>query len=208
MSDLLPSLLASDTYLPHGQCLLWRSELLWLHAVSDALITAAYYSIPVTLGYFIYKRRDVVFPWMFLLFGTFIFLCGTTHLVGVWTLWTPAYWMDGIVKVLTAAVSMATAILLVPLVPKALALPSPTQLEEANRALRREAFERERVQESLTSHVRELARANADLERFNRTVVGRELQMIELKRKINHLLDAAGKPPAYDLSFVQEEPAS
>jgi len=132
----------STEFLPHGQCLLWQSGLLWLHALSDAVITVAYYSIPVTLLYFISRKRDVVFPWMFFLFGSFIFLCGTTHLVGIWTLWQPVYWLDGLVKLLTAGVSIVTAILLVPLVPKALALPSPAQLEAVNDALRREVEER------------------------------------------------------------------
>ncbi len=85
MSNLFRGFFLPNDFLPHGQCLLWRPGLLWLHAVSDTLITLAYYSIPITLGDFIYQRRDVAFPWMFLLFGIFIFLCGTTHLVGVWT---------------------------------------------------------------------------------------------------------------------------
>ncbi len=141
----LSGLLASSGLLPHGQCLLWQSELLWLHAISDTLITMAYYSIPITLGYFLYKRRDMAFSWMFLLFGIFIFLCGTTHLVGVWTLWEPVYWLDGMIKVVTAGVSVATAILLVPLVPKAIALPSRAQLETVNAELRKEVFERTKL---------------------------------------------------------------
>ncbi|MEW6324980.1 MAG: PAS domain S-box protein [Nitrospirota bacterium] len=149
MSDFFRAIFLSDTFLPHGQCLLWQPALLWLHAVSDTLITLAYYSIPMTLGYFVYKRRDVAFPWMFLLFGVFIFLCGTTHLVGVWTLWRPVYWLDGIVKLTTAGVSVATAILLVPLIPKAVALPSPAQLAAANRELRREIDDRTRAEEAL-----------------------------------------------------------
>lgn len=146
MNDLFRTLFASDDFLPHGQCLLWQSGLVWLHAVSDTLIAAAYYSIPVTLGYILYKRRDVAYPWMFLLFGVFIFLCGTTHLMGVWTLWKPLYWPDGIIKLMTAGVSVATAVLLVPLVPKAIALPSQAQLEAKNRELSEEIYHRKRAE--------------------------------------------------------------
>ena len=39
----------TDALAPHGVCLLWRPELLWLHVVSDALIGLAYWSIPVVL---------------------------------------------------------------------------------------------------------------------------------------------------------------
>lgn len=200
MNDLFNSLFSSGL-VPHGQCLLWQSGLLWLHAISDALITVAYYSIPITLGYFLYKRRDVTFSWMFGLFGIFIFLCGTTHLIGIWTLWDPVYLLDGFVKLLTAGVSLVTAVLLVPLVPKALTLRSPEQLEATNRELCREISERKRTEEDLARHAEELARSNEELDRFNRAAIGREQRMIALKQQVNDLLKAAGKPPVYGLDF-------
>jgi len=166
----LSDLFSSSVFLPHGQCLLWQSGLLWLHAVSDTLITMAYYSIPITLGYFLKKRRDLAFPWMFLLFGIFIFLCGTTHLIGVWTLWKPVYWLDGIIKLMTAGVSVATAILLVPLVPRAIALPSPAQLETVNAELRREIAERKRAEEEMRKLNAQLEAANKELEAFSYSV--------------------------------------
>lgn len=67
---------------------------------------------------------------MFLMFGTFIIACGTTHVMGVWNLWYPTCWLSGGIKAGTAVVSLATTSLLVPLVPKA--LPSPAQLEALN----------------------------------------------------------------------------
>lgn len=44
-----------------------------------------------------------------------------------------------------------------------------------------------------------------ELERFNRLAVSREQRMIELKRRINELLEAAEKPPAYDLAFAESQ---
>jgi len=73
--------------MPHGYCYLWNPSLVWLHVVSDALIALAYFSIPVTLIYFIYKRRDLPFHWMFVSFGMFILACGATHTMEVWTIW-------------------------------------------------------------------------------------------------------------------------
>src|ERR1043165_3769204 len=130
----------------HGYCYLWRPDIVWLHVVSDSLITLAYYSIPVTLVYFVRKRRDLPFHWMFLMFGAFILGCGTTHALEVWTVWHGTYRLAGIVKLLTAGLSVFTAVALVPIIPKALAFPNPSQLEAANRELREEVIHRQKVE--------------------------------------------------------------
>ncbi len=155
--DFLKTLLTPANQLPHGFCLLWDSNLVWLHVVSDAIITLAYYAIPLGLVYFVRKRQDLAFHRIFLLFGIFIFACGTTHLMNIWTLWQPLYVVEGSIKLLTAVASIATAIILVPLIPKALALPSPSQLAAANQTLLQQIREREHV-EAL------LHQSNAELE--------------------------------------------
>src|SRR6202163_5134609 len=124
----LDSLFLSIDFMPHGYCYLWNPGLIWLHAVSDSLIALAYFSISVTLIYFIRKRRDLPFNWMFVSFGMFILACGATHAMEVWTLWHATYWLSGAVKVVSAIASLTTAVLLVKLVPQALALPSPEEL--------------------------------------------------------------------------------
>ncbi|MBD2180106.1 PAS domain S-box protein [Planktothrix sp. FACHB-1355] len=139
--------LFSSNFIPHGHCYLWKPGLVWLHIISDSLIAVAYYSIPLMLVYFVQQRRDLPFDWIFLLFGTFIIACGTTHVIEVWTLWHPHYWISGLVKALTASVSLYTAIMLVNLIPKALALPSPAELEITNRKLEMEISERLKAEE-------------------------------------------------------------
>jgi len=49
----------------------------------------------------------------------------------------------------------------------------------------------------------ELKRRNQELERFDRAAVGRELQMIELKRWINALSQQLGQAEPFDLSFAE-----
>lgn len=149
MQELLQNLFTTQPFIPHGHCYLWKPGLVWLHLVSDSLIALAYYSIPITLVYFVRKRVDLPFNWIFLLFSTFIVACGTTHLIAVWTLWHPTYWLSGAIKAMTALVSLSTAVLLVPLVPKALALPSPAQLEVANLQLQQQIDARQQVEEAL-----------------------------------------------------------
>jgi C4-dicarboxylate-specific signal transduction histidine kinase len=136
MIEFWQKLLASD-FMPHGVCFLWNPEIVWLHAISDAVIAISYYLIPLALVYFVRKRTDLPFQWMFLMFGVFILGCGTTHLMELWTLWHGTYRLAGVIKAITAAASVITAILLVRLMPQALALPSPAQLREANDKLAR-----------------------------------------------------------------------
>jgi signal transduction histidine kinase/CheY-like chemotaxis protein len=176
MGAYLSGLFASDGFLPHGLCLSWDPALIWLHVLSDGLIALAYYSIPAALLVFAMRRQDVPFHWVFLLFGAFILACGTTHVLGVVTLWQPVYALDGLVKALTAAVSVPVAATLWWLMPRALALPGLQQLADANQALTRQAAERDQadrqireINASLDERVRqrtaELAAANEALRR-------------------------------------------
>ncbi|XGV97198.1 MAG: sensor histidine kinase [Leptolyngbya sp. BL-A-14] len=137
MMELLKTLLSPDQYIPHGHCYLWQTPLVWLHIVSDFLIAIAYFSIPIMLIYFVFKRSDVPFSRVFTLFGTFIILCGVGHLLEIWTLWHPAYWLSGVEKALTALVSCYTALCMVELLPRFLALRTPEQLEVINQELER-----------------------------------------------------------------------
>ena len=121
--------LFQSRFMPHGHCYFWEPGLLVLQVGSDALIAVAYYSIPLALIYFVKHRPELAFDWMFLLFATFIFACGTTHLLNIVTVWHPIYWAEGSIKLLTAIVSCTTAALLWPLIPRALTIPSPGELQ-------------------------------------------------------------------------------
>ncbi len=135
-------LLNFGSFQPHGYCYQWNSGLVWLHVVSDALIALAYFTIPVILMWFIGKRRDLPFSWMFALFGVFIIACGVTHVLEVWNLWHAQYWLAGGAKAITAVVSVGTAVLLTRLAPLALAIPGAEEWAAANTVLREEVQER------------------------------------------------------------------
>jgi PAS domain S-box-containing protein len=145
MSILFDWLLPQN-FLPHGHCYLWRPDVLWLHVSSDAVIAASYYAIPVALAYFVHRRRAVLpYWWIPVLFALFIFLCGTTHLLNIWTVWRPDYVVDGIVKLATALASASTAFLVFASLPQAVALRTPIELQaevEARTADLRAANER------------------------------------------------------------------
>jgi PAS domain S-box-containing protein len=158
MSSYLSWLFSSQEYMPHGMCFLWQPELIGLHVASDSAIALAYYSIPIALSYFVWKRADFAFPGIFVLTSLFILACGTTHIMGVWTLWFPDYRFDGGIKVVTALLSVGTAIAIWKVMPLALALPSTAQLERANQLLAGEIDQRQRAEAALRE-------ANAELER-------------------------------------------
>ncbi|MBW4633227.1 MAG: PAS domain-containing protein [Iphinoe sp. HA4291-MV1] len=156
MFTTLQSLVTLFAFIPHGHCYLWKTELVSVHLISDALITLAYYSIPISLVYFINKRNDFPFIGIVWLFGAFIFACGTTHVMEIWTLWHPTYWLSGWLKIVTAVISVYTALALVPLIPKALALPSPAQLEAINCELQQQIAERLFAEDALQKANEEL----------------------------------------------------
>jgi signal transduction histidine kinase len=146
MNDVIRQI---NTLLPHGYCFSWDPGILWLLVISDSLIALAYFSIPVALWVFVQRRADLQFKWIFLMFGMFIMACGITHVMDVWTIWQPDYWLDGAIRAYTAIVSIATAALLWPLLPRALALPSPGELERINTELQAEVAMRTAAEQEL-----------------------------------------------------------
>jgi PAS domain S-box-containing protein len=146
MREFFTHLLSTQGFDPHGHCFLWKAEILWLHVISDACIALAYYSIPIALIYLVHRRRDIIYGWMVVMFGAFILLCGTTHVMDIWTVWEGTYRLQGLVKLLTAVVSVGTAVALWPIIPALVVLPSPEQLERANRELQNQIAERQQAE--------------------------------------------------------------
>jgi PAS domain S-box-containing protein len=162
MRSFLGWVFYTGRFMSHGHCYLWKPELVGLHVVSDALIFLAYAAISLTLLYLVRRaRHEIPFQWMFVAFGTFIIACGCTHLMEVVTIWTPVYWLSGMVKAVTALASVATAVMLPRLVPETL-----TMIQGARKA-EEQRMELERLNEELEERVRartaQLAEANEQL---------------------------------------------
>ena len=113
---------------PHGVCLHWHPGIMTLHILGDLFVALAYFCIPITLIYFYKKRRDLPFSTIVLWFSCFIIWCGMTHLVGIIELWYPYYLIGGLIKVVTALVSMWTLRLLIPFLPQILEMPRAIDL--------------------------------------------------------------------------------
>jgi len=145
-------------YTPRAVCMDQEATVIWLHLVSDVLIALAYYSIPLTLLYFVRKRTDLQFSWIFACVAIFILAGGTTHVMDVVALWHPMYRLDGLIKAVTAVASVGIAILLVPIIRRAIAIPSPNELRLANAELAREVADRVVAQDRLSHAQKQLER--------------------------------------------------
>jgi diguanylate cyclase (GGDEF)-like protein len=178
MLEFWNGLVAYKQFIPYAHCYLWKPELLSLHILCDSLIALAYYSIPISLIYFIRQRQDLPFNSTFLLFAAFIISCGTSHLSEIWTLWYPTYWLSGFIKALTTLVSAYISFTLFGFIPKALNLPSSAQLEAANLKLKREISDRPLAESALRENEDRLqmAIASAQLGTWDWNLVTGELK--------------------------------
>jgi signal transduction histidine kinase len=157
----LQTLSIFDDMTPHGYCLLWDPVLIWSHLLSDIAIAVAYLSIPAALAIIARRRPDLNPNGILYFFAAFIILCAVTHLFGLVTLWYPVYSMEAVAKVMTAVVSMATAVLVWRMLSTILAVPTQQALRDANDKLARANAELEARVEART---RQLRIANERLE--------------------------------------------
>lgn len=132
---MIHDMIDQAAYMAHGYCLLWKPWLIAMHAGSDFLIFLSYFAISIAICIFLEKRSDLELKPLAMLFAAFIFLCGISHVVEGLTLWWPIYETQAYVKASTAIVSVATAFVIFPLIPKALGIPSPRLLTIVNSGL-------------------------------------------------------------------------
>lgn len=121
----------------------------WLTIISHIVIALARYCIASALVYFVYKRGKRLLNSMFLLFAVFSFVAGTQHILEIWTPQIENYWLNDVIKVTTAFVSLLAAISVVLSLPKIIAIPDPLELEKINKKLESEITERQHVEARL-----------------------------------------------------------
>lgn len=124
----------------------WTPALGWLHILSDLAIFGAYAAIPASLALFLSRRRDMPFPAIIWLFVAFILCCGVGHLIEALIFYVPVYRLSGLVKLLTAAVSWATVVGLIRIMPAVLRTPT---VHAENKQLQSALGDKEREAESL-----------------------------------------------------------
>lgn len=154
MTDTDIPMFSTEHFMPHGHSYLWTPGVLWMNVIPDILIAMAYFTIPFVLFYLARRRKDLPFTWLIAWFGIFIVACGATHMMSAWNVWHTQYWIEGLLKVIAAAASVPTAMLLWRSMPELLSLPSQRQLREANESLARANRELEAFTASVSHDLR------------------------------------------------------
>ncbi|ERP86407.1 histidine kinase [Labrenzia sp. C1B10] len=182
MSEIVSYLFGAATFMPHGYCLLWRPDLVAIHAISDALIALAYIAIPLMIFGFLRKRPDIQGNSRKIgyLFIAFILACALTHLTALVTLWWPIYGAQGLIKLVTALVSVATAVVVWRVRPMLLAIPSLKDLERANDMLKAENLQ---LSDKVGRSRREIRRIN---ERFETALTGSNISVFTQDKDLRY----------------------
>jgi len=136
-----------STLTPHGACLLWKPDLIWLNAISDAMVAIAFFTTAFVLGFYVWRRRrDVMFRSVFWALAIFTAVCGVTRLLSILTLWVPAYGIEAVVKGILAPISLADTAAMLLMLPRLLVLPTRIQLQQAFAALEEEIRQRRKAE--------------------------------------------------------------
>jgi two-component system, chemotaxis family, sensor kinase Cph1 len=157
MNNFFPDLLSTADWPARWHCGKWTDLHGWLYIISNIAIWFAYFSIPLSMLWFIIRRReDIPFVRVFWLFVFFILACGTSHLMDAIIFWYPAYRLSAFILLITALISWITVIALIKVLPHAIRLKSPAQYEKiiSDRTL------------ELTVSNQNLSKLNKDIDNF------------------------------------------
>ncbi|HEX2533420.1 MAG TPA: ATP-binding protein [Chitinophagaceae bacterium] len=151
--DFFAGLFSTKDWPPRWKCGTWSDFHGWLYIASELMVWTAYFLIPLLILNYIKKKKAVIgFRRVYLLFATFILLCGSTHFLDALMFWVPMYRFNALVRLVTGMVSLATVYHLMKILPKVFRQKTRTELEQE--ITRREEAERK------------LAEANRDLQAF------------------------------------------
>jgi chemotaxis family two-component system sensor kinase Cph1 len=130
ITEFFRNFFMAENWPARWSCGRWTGFHGWMYIVSDIAIWSAYFAIPIIILVVIQKRKEelpfIKILWLFILF---ILACGTTHLIDAIMFWYPAYRLSSFFLLGTAIISWITVYFLVKILPQALSLKSPAQLE-------------------------------------------------------------------------------
>jgi hypothetical protein len=109
------------------------SWLSFTYFTSDIGIALAYYSIPIQMLIVLRDRKkDLPYPWLWVLFVLFIAACGTTHAWHAFAaLSVGETWSEAVIRLFTSTISIGTAVALAFVIPQARKIRSPAEVQAA-----------------------------------------------------------------------------
>ncbi len=129
VTDFFGKLFDSADWPPRWHCGQWSSFHGWLYIVSDLLIWAAYFTIPIVILRYISKKQGIKFLRLYFLFAAFILACGATHLLDAIAFWIPLYRLNALVLFITGVISWVTVFYLIKNLPLLFSMQSQKALE-------------------------------------------------------------------------------
>src|SRR5687767_3232988 len=153
IDEFFRNLFSYDLWPPRWKCGYWSDFHGYIYIASGLLVWVAYFLIPlIIVNYFYKKKATIRFRKVYILFASFILLCGSTHFIDALMFWIPMYRLNAIVRLITGVVSLLTVYHLVKVLPEL--FKQQTNLELENEIIRRKEVELQ------------LAEANHGLEAF------------------------------------------
>jgi hypothetical protein len=113
----LRALFSTEIFMPRGHDYFWTPTLLVLEGVSNLLLAVAGF---VLAAAFLRKRggrasaggRVVLSGRTSTVLALAIGLAAVTHLLDIWVIWAPLYWLDAFARCVASLVAMVAALLL------------------------------------------------------------------------------------------------
>lgn len=171
------------SFMPQGQSFQWREDLLFLHVVGDLTTALAFIMITVVLVRLVIIRKDLRSNSLLLLFAASILFCGLTRIIDVLNIWYGYYYLEGVAKIVTGLLSIATAIVLWRHLSSLAALPSAMDMKNKMAELQQA---QESLIESNSSLEAKVAERTKELERI---AYRDSLTNLLNRREITRILD-------------------
>ncbi|WP_018612558.1 sensor histidine kinase [Segetibacter koreensis] len=129
--DFFSGLFDTSLWPARWHCGYWSDFHGWLYIISDMMVWAAYFLMPIIIiRYASEKRTGLKFHKAYLLFAAFIVLCGSTHFLDALMFWVPVYRLNAVVRFVTGVVSLATLFYLIKILPEVFKQKTNAELEK------------------------------------------------------------------------------
>lgn len=185
MLDFMTKLFDSSDFCNKYGCRGWDDSLISLHNGGDIAIGMAYLAIPIVMVYLLTRKTKPPFPHLWWMYGLFITFCGLTHLVEAYSYHYPIYRFSALMKILTAIVSWLTVVGLAKVLPFALKLRTPRELENL---VDRRTAELQKANTELQLRIEREQQLTARLEQREAELIAQDKQRTQFLAMLAHEL--------------------